>query len=66
MRKKKVNKFSLIDSKIERSYARAHCSRPPFDMFVKLPKNEEWRALVDRFRQIYDFRNLIIRLEIGE
>jgi hypothetical protein len=37
-----------------------------FYMFVKLPKNEEWRALVDRFRQIYDFRNLIIRLEIGE
>ena len=39
---------------------------PRFDMFVKLPKNEEWRALVDRFRQIYNFRNLIIRLEIGE
>jgi hypothetical protein len=36
------------------------------NMFVETPKNEEWCALVDRFRQIYNFRNLIIGLQIDE
>ena len=34
--------------------------RPPFDQFVKIAKNGEWRTLVDRFRQIYEYRIIII------
>ena len=36
--------------------------RSPFDAFVKTAKNGEWRTLVDRFRQIHEFRVIIIYL----
>ena len=58
----------------EAQFAGGKIREPPdlIDRLVARPagdddsKNEEWRALVDRFRQIYNFRNLIIGLQIWE
>ena len=49
----------LIDSRVK-GRKLEFTLRPPFDAFVKMDENGEWRTLVDRFRQIHKLRVVII------
>jgi hypothetical protein len=60
-KKRKLIKLVLSTKKL---YGRklVYTLRPPFDAFVETDKNVQWWALVDRFRQINEYRIVIIYL----